>query len=267
MEVVGILHCHSNYSYDAKLSLRELKELFQKNGVQFVCMTEHADELMKDRAAAFVRECDALSDDSFRFIPGFEVPYGKGTHVLMIGMREFFGSYAPDSDALRVWTRRAPFVVLAHPVRNRFKVDDGLLAQLHGIEVWNQQYEGKRVPRVRSLKLFARLKKKRETLVAMGGIDFHRTEHMGAPLTHLDVETLTEDAILEKLKIGAYTVTGTGALVYGACPNTAELIARHRFESHLSVTVIVLGKWVNKILKLLGLSLPTSLKQRVRRNV
>ena len=267
MEVIGILHCHSNYSYDAKLSLRELKELFQKNGVQFVCMTEHADELTKDRAAAFVRECDELSDDSFRFIPGFEVPYGKGTHVLMIGMREFFGSYAPDSDALRVWTRRAPFVVLAHPVRNRFKVDDGLLAQLHGLEVWNQQYEGKRVPRVRSLKLFTRLKKKRETLVATGGIDFHRTEHMGAPLTHLHVETLTEEAILEKLKTGAFTVTGTSVLVYGTCPNTAELIAKHRLESHLSVTVIVLGKFVNKMLAILGIALPRTFRQFVRKSI
>ena len=267
MEVVGMLHCHSTHSYDAKLSLRELKELFQKHGVQFVCMTEHADDLTKERTAAFVRECDALSDDTFRFIPGFEVPYRKETHVLMIGMREFFGSYAPDSDALRVWTRRAPFVVLAHPVRNRFKVDEGLLGQLHGLEVWNQQYDGKRVPRVRSLKLFQRLKKKRRELVATGGIDFHRSEHMGAPLTHLDVDALTEDAILEKLKLGAFTIVGTHALMYGSCPNSAELITKHRCESHFSVSIIALGKTVNWILAIVGISLPKSLKERIRKKL
>lgn len=264
--LVGILHCHSTYSYDAKLSLQELRELFVAHGVNFVCMTEHADELTKERAAAFVRECAALSDDTFRFIPGFEVPCRRA-HVLMIGMRDFFGSYAPDLDALRVWTRRAPFVVLAHPVRNGFKVEDGFLEQLHGLEVWNQQYEGKRVPRIRSLKLFSTLKKKKPSIVATGGIDFHRTEHFSAPLVHLDVAECTEAAIVEKLKAGAFSFGSEQATVYGTLPNVRELIAKHRVESHLSVMIIVLGKFVNKVLKTLGLSLPKSLKERVRKRI
>lgn len=265
-QLVGILHCHSTYSYDAKLSLKELRDLFIEKGVNFVCMTEHADELTKERAAAFVAECDALSDETFRFIPGFEVPCRRA-HVLMIGMRDFFGSYAPDLDALRVWTRHVPFVVLAHPVRNGFKVEDGFLEQLHALEVWNQQYEGKRVPRVRSLKLFDISKKKKPTLVAIGGIDFHRKEHFSAPLVHLDVEEFTEAAIIEKLKMGAFTIVSDQATVYGTLPNAHELIAKHRFESHLSVAIIVLGKFVNKVLKAFGFSLPKSLKERVRKRI
>ena len=81
MEVKGILHCHSTYSYDAKLSLPELKKLLQKKGLSFACMTEHTDELTKERAVAFVEECRSLSDGSFIFIPGFEVPY-KHAHIL-----------------------------------------------------------------------------------------------------------------------------------------------------------------------------------------
>lgn len=266
MQVTGIIHCHSTYSYDAKMSLRELRELFVQNGIQFVCMTEHADELTKERAAAFVGECESLSDATFRFIPGFEVPYRRA-HILMIGMRDFFGSYAPDLDALRVWTRHVPFVVLAHPVRNRFVVEDGLLDQIDALEVWNQQYEGKRVPRVRSLKLYDRLKRKKETLVAIGGIDFHRKEHFSAPLVHLDVESLDEETIIEKLKVGAFTVTSDRALMYGSLPNARELIAKHRFESHLSVTIIVLGKLVNKVLATFGLKLPKSLKERIRKRL
>jgi predicted metal-dependent phosphoesterase TrpH len=267
MEIRGILHCHSTYSYDAKLSLRELRELFIVNGLHFVCMTEHTDELTRERAAAFVAECDALSDETFRFIPGFEVPYGKGTHILMIGMREFLGSYAPDINALRVWTRHTPFVVLAHPVRNRFSVDDGLLSVLHGLEVWNQQYEGKRVPRTRSLRLFDILRAKKQSLVATGGVDFHRSEHFGGPFVTLNVDSLIEREILERLKSGVYTISSDRARFFGLLQNTDELIRAHRMESLLSVIVITLGKYVNKMLIALGLSFPRRLKELVRRRL
>ncbi len=263
MMVQGIVHCHSTYSYDAKMSLSELRELFVANGVQFACMTEHVDELDPKRAAAFVAECATLSDETFLFIPGFEVPYRRA-HILMVGMRNFLGNYASSLEVLRTWSSEASFVVLAHPVRNTFDVEDGLLEQIDALEVWNQQYEGKRVPRVRSLKLYDVLKKMKPSLVATGGIDFHRKEHFSAPLVHLEVDALSEDAIIEKLKAGAFTSVSPQATVYGTLPNVPELISKHRFESHLSVYVIVLGKFVNKVLASLGLSLPKSLKQLVR---
>lgn len=266
MEINGIVHCHSRYSYDAKLSLRELRELCISRGVRFVCMTEHTDELDRERAAAFVRECEALSDDRFRFIPGFEVPYRRA-HVLMIGMRSFYDHYAANIDALIPWTQEAKFVVLAHPVRNHFVVEPRLLQLIDGLEVWNQQYEGKLVPRVRSLVLFEKLHHEKPMLVATGGVDLHRTEHFGAPLTTLNVDTFTEDAILEKLAMGAFTVHSESIRFFGTLPNAQELKREVRFRSHVSVTIIVLGKFVNKTLATLGLSLPKSLKEYIRRRL
>ena len=279
MELTGILHCHSTYSYDAKLSLRELKELCQKNGVRFVCMTEHVDEMTKEQAEAFIRECEALTDESFRFIPGFEVPYKvngearegalgcKHAHILMIGMRKFFGNYAPTIEALKQWTEHASFVVLAHPVRNDFIVDDGLLHEIDALEVWNQQYEGKRVPRTRSITLLEKLREGKPLLLATGGVDFHRTEHFGAPLVSLAVDTFTEEAIIEKLTTGAFIVSSKEATFYGTFPNAEELKQKHWKASLVSVSIIVLGKFVNKTLATLGLSLPKSLKQLVRRRL
>lgn len=278
-EVRGILHCHSNYSYDAKLSLSELRTLCIKNGVQFVCMTEHTDELTRERAMAFVAECEKLSDATFRFIPGFEVPYKvnvadregalghRHAHILMIGMREFFDRYAPNIEVLKRWTEKSAFVVLAHPVRNLFKVDDGLLGEIDALEVWNQQYEGKQVPRIRSLKLLEELRKKKPQLIATGGVDLHRSEHMGSPLVTLSVDELSETKIIEKLKIGAFIVASRHAHFYGTLPDVEEKIRMYRMRSHISVCIITLGKLVNKTLASLGLSLPKSLKQKVRRKI
>jgi len=266
MEVKGIIHCHSTYSYDAKLSLREIKELCLKNGVRFACMTEHTDELTPERAEAFIRECEALTDETFCFVPGFEVPFKK-THILIIGMRTFLGNYAETIDVLRAWTEQASLVVLAHPVRNNFLVSTLLLDEIDALEIWNQQYEGKRVPRTRSIALLEILREKKPLLLAMGGVDFHRVEHFGAPFVTLSLDTLREASILEKLTTGAFIVSSSEATFYGTIPDSHEVKMKHRFESFVSVSVIVFGKWVNKILATLGLSLPKSLKEKVRRRL
>ncbi len=263
MEIKGILHCHSTYSYDAKLSLRELKDLFKAEGMHFVCMTEHTDRMTSERADAFVKECEALSDVTFRLIPGFEVPY-KGTHVLMIGARNFCGNFARSGEELATWAREAKFIVLAHPVRNGFNVDATLLAHLDGLEVWNQQYEGKRVPRTRSIKLFRDLKTKKPELVATGGLDLHRKEHIGTPIVTMDVASLTEDNIIEKLRTGACTISSDRAHIYGTLPNTNEIIKKYFLESAFSVAVIVLGKAVSRVCASLGITLPAWLRRGVR---
>lgn len=266
MEFTGIMHAHSSYSYDAKMSLSEIKELCQKNGVQFVCMTEHTDELTLERAEDFVRECDALSDETFLFIPGFEVPY-EGAHILMVGARTFSGTYAATIEVLKKWTSTASFVVLAHPVRNQFKVSDALLAEISALEVWNQQYEGKRVPRTRSLRLFDNLRLQKPALVATGGVDFHRASHFGAPFITLNATELSEADIVEKLRIGAFRVHSNEASLYGVLPNAPALIHLYRWRSALSVFVIMLGKRVNTLLASCGIALPKGLTRFVRSRV
>jgi hypothetical protein len=236
-------------------------------------MTEHTDDMTPDQARAFVRECDTLSDTTFKFIPGFEVPYqvdaatGNHAHVLMIGCREFFNQYAPTHAKLREWTEHAPFVVLAHPVRNDFVVDLGLLEEIDALEVWNQQYEGKRVPRTRSLALLQDLRIKKLLLVATGGVDFHRIEHFGSPQISMSPDTFTEGAIIEKLRTGAFTVHSDRTQFFGSLPNVATYMEQNRTESALSVGIIEAGKWVNKTLAERNLKLPKWLKQWVRRGL
>ena len=263
MILTGVLHMHSTHSYDGKVPLPELKQLLMEQGVQFACMTEHTDTLDATSAAAFVRECRALSDESFVLVPGFEVPY-KDTHVLHIGTDTFISAFA-DAAALQRWRAVASLVVLAHPVRNHFIVDDTLRTCLDGVEVWNQQYEGKTVPRPRSLQLLASLRSQKASLLATGGLDLHRTEHFGAPLTKLTATACSESAIVAALKSGAYT--------FGNAARTVDAKTAYqpswweRLRSAQTVSVIVCGKWVNKQLAALGWSLPKRLKRFIRARV
>jgi len=260
----GIIHVHSTYSYDGKESLGSLKEFLVGKGINFCCLTEHTDYLTKEKAAAMVAEAKSLCDENFVFIPGFEVPY-KESHILLIGGEEFLGSVA-DGELLRQWSHKCALTVLAHPVRNQFVVDDTMLEVIDGVEIWNQQYEGKIVPRTRSMKLLESLKLKKPGRLATGGTDFHRLEHFGPPLYQLEVDELTSSAILEKLKSGDYTF-GSQKVSVNSEGKVSGDISNLALKSFLSVGVINLGKLTNKTLASLGLKLPKSLKQLIRSKV
>lgn len=263
MIVTGVLHMHSTHSYDGKVPLSDLKQFLMARGVQVACMTEHTDTLDEESAAAFVRECRALSDDTFIFVPGFEVPY-KNAHVLHIGT-DVFTSQVADAATLQTWRAHTPFVVLAHPVRNQFLVDETLLACLDGVEIWNQQYEGKATPRPRSAQLLRDLRVTKGRLLATGGLDLHRQEHFGAPLTKLTISEFSEAAIVSALQKGAYAIENETRSI--AATDTGQPSLRERLLSAWAVSIIVTGKGINKWLAALGLSLPKSLKQLIRARV
>lgn len=264
MEVKGVVHMHSTHSYDGKLSLSELREKLLARGISFACMTEHTDTLTSGAARSFISECRQLSDDEFVFIPGFEVPY-KNTHVLHIGASKFVCQFA-DAEDLVSWRLVSPLVVLAHPVRNEFVIDETLEDLIDGVEVWNQQYEGKRVPRPRSISLLESLRKKHE-LLAFGGLDLHRSEHLGSPVISLEVPYVDEDTILEQLQAGEFSF-GTAFAQFTATEPLHERVTwLVRWNSFISISIIMCGKWVNKTLAQFGFKLPKLLVRTVRAGV
>lgn len=265
MKVKGVIHIHSTYSYDGKESLQSLRDFLMAKGIHFCCLTEHTDKMTVEEARVFVQECKSLSGSQFLFIPGYEVPYNKA-HILLIGAEVFLGQYA-DATLLQTWSSKSALTVLAHPVRNRFKVDTVMEGVLDGIEIWNQQYEGKLVPRPRSKKLLRKLQLKTPTLLAMGGLDFHRVEHFGAPLYTLELDHLTQDAVLRALKEGQYSF-GTRSVEVSALGSwKGDSTFVHKTISFFSVLVIVVGKKTNALLAVLGIKAPSGIKRYIRSRI
>ncbi len=256
MNIRGALHVHSTHSYDGSMSLGELKQTFQKHGLSFACMTEHTDFLDEVRARIFVEECRALSDASFVFIPGFEVPY-QDAHVLMIGCERFLGQSA-DREGLLHWTSASRLTVLAHPVRNHFRVDDPLGGVLDGIEIWNGQYDGIRAPRTRAARLYERLLFARPHLLRTAGLDLHRAEHVHGPVVALEISILSSETIIAALSAGTYTFSDIPAR--GVWRPSLRTIGTSFFSS----TLVSLGKRTNALLKHFGISAPKSLRRRIR---
>ncbi|MDC1205442.1 PHP domain-containing protein [Candidatus Pacebacteria bacterium] len=269
MKYTGVVHMHSTYSYDGKVSLPDLKQLLMKEGISFACMTEHSNEMTKESATHFVEECRRLSDESFVFVPGFEVPYKdpKVFHVLMIGATEFVCAYAHDAQALRAWASCAGLVVLPHPVRNKFQYDETLLDIADGVEIWNQQYDGKCVPRTGSYKLLQTLRKEKPSLFATGALDFHRVEHLTYPRYQIEVDAVSEASIIDALVKAKCTFGNHDHTINPTGDWEEANSVMVRVSSIASTTIIYISKKISKGLAHLGLRFPKSIKRAIRSRV
>jgi hypothetical protein len=96
--------------------------------------------------------------------------------------------------------------VVAHPNRYNYQVSLDLADLLHGIEVWNQGYDGRFLPNHRSLKLLQLFRKQNPGVFAFGGLDLHQI----APVSHLRTVVTAQDgsegSILQALRNGDFTM-------------------------------------------------------------
>ncbi len=262
MLVRGAMHLHSSFSYDAKLSLAEMRSLFAKRGLSFACITEHGDFLEQDKADALAKACADASDENFVFVPGFEIPYDR-CHVMAIGAMKLNLSL-PAIEQIRECKNQGALIVLAHPHRNGFKITSELEGLLDGVEVWNSHYDGKYAPRTRSVEWLKTLIGKGLALRAYAGLDFHRVEHLGGPALSLEVGFLTVSEIVSGLKSNAYGIArGNFHMTpYAKYPGSAIWV---RLKSFFSIVVVTFSKKLSKLMAGWGLRLPKGLKSWLRK--
>lgn len=260
MKIQTVLHVHSNYSYDGKLSLSEIKSHAKKNAVTCVFMSEHADELSTQKGSDFIDECRTLSDSDFLFVPGVEVSY-EGNHILCYGIKKYEKKLA-SLEMLKDFFSDGAVLVWAHPHRGSFAISEDIKKMLTGIEVWNSQYDGKYAPRTRSLFLY----KKSQIPFAFAGIDFHRFSHWGGP--HMEIETteLSEMCLKESLRSGMYTLVGAWNRLDSKLKNMSVWMRIfNRVVSTFFIALIVCFKSLNSFFAKNGIRFPKKIKELLRK--
>lgn len=258
----GYIHLHSRHSYDGKFTLAEIKQKCLELDLNFAVMTEHTDKMNEEDVNRASKDCTVSSDAEFVFIPGFELPY-KNCHILLIGILNVDLNLTPI-ETIRAAKNRGAWIVLAHPHRNKFKVDAELMELLDGIEVWNQQYDGKYYPRFKSIKLFEKNIKKRQSLLAVAGLDMHRASHFGGPTVEMNAE-LTLESILENLKQGKYEIRSSGISLTSRPKLTGIKRLMVIFVGGFSCAAIFFAKKINKWMHEHNITVHWKLKEIIRR--
>ncbi len=218
------LHLHSTYS-DGELTLSELRALLSGAGCRLAFVTDHAEAFGPADLAAYVADCERLSDDAFRFIAGLEFGCEDRMHVLGYGVTAASDSTDPEQVIHHI-ERHGGVSVIAHPKNDHFAWIEGFTVLPQGIETWNTKYDGRYAPRPETFALLERLQVRHPDMRAFYGIDLHyRTQPRGL-LTSIAARTPARDDVLAALARGD-CAGEHGSLVLpssGALP--ADVLAR-----------------------------------------
>lgn len=175
-DMEGLFHVHSNYSSDGRLSLEQLREECVKRNLQFVVVTDHAEDFSQGMVNKFVDHCNEVSDKGFWIIPGLEFVIDKErqVHLLVVGIDESSSEIGPANILESVQeAKNNTLAVVAHLSRSDHYIPPEYEKKIHGIEIWNAAYDSRYLPDHKAINLFWNLKKKNLQLVGFGGLDLH----------------------------------------------------------------------------------------------
>jgi hypothetical protein len=259
----GALHAHSTYS-DGEFTLRELREVFLSDGCSFLGMTDHAEYFDEPSIERYISECESLSDETFRLLPGLEYRCERNMHILGYGATKPTSSSGPQ-EVIRHIDAQDAVSVIAHPRDDFFAWIESFDTLPQGIETWNTKYDGRYAPRPGTFGLLQRLKERCPEMRAFYGQDLHWKKQFRGLHVLLDCDAPESTKILAALAAGKYTgqkdnlqLPSSGVLPESLLEEFGGVQAR----SHRMWRFLKNGK---QTLDRLGIRVPDSLKAQLRR--
>ena len=161
-----LLHAHTTYSHDGRLSPPELAALARSKGFDAILISDHYEDLDEDSFGRLVRDCEAV--DGCLLVPGYEKDW-SGFHLCAFGVDRWIVDEEIGSWSAKV-REAGGIVCLAHPGRYRHKVPERVLAVCDAVEIWNSKrpYDGILGPHPAAYALLG-------DRLALVGQDLHRT--------------------------------------------------------------------------------------------
>lgn len=211
-DMEGVFHVHSNYSYDGKLSLQDLRDECEKRNFQFMVVTDHAEDFSSDKVEKFIDDCEKISGKGFLAVPGLEFAIDKEreVHLLVVGLEKQRLQNGIDGILERVGEdENNSLAVLAHPSRSGHYIPRGYDTKIHGIEVWNSAYNTRYLPDHKAIRLFSSLKRRNPRLVGFGGLDLHDRSGFRGLRIRMAHECHTTPELLSHLKQGKFMIRGS----------------------------------------------------------
>lgn len=257
------IHIHSTYS-DGEFTLPELKKVYKAGGYDFVCMTDHAEFFDEAKLQAYVNECETLSDEQFKFIPGLEFECHQRMHILGFGVTSLVKTLDPQ-EVIRQIRGENGLSVIAHPMDTMFEWIESFELLPDGIETWNSKYDGRFAPRSCTFKLLNRLQQRQTTMLAYYGQDMHWKKQYRGLFNQVNTDSLDAANLLKAMKIGEFVGMKEGLELPSNGKLPQELLSnfeRVNLRYHKKRKMI---KKVKKALDKVGLAIPAPIKTQLRR--
>jgi hypothetical protein len=259
----GAIHLHSVYS-DGEFTLAELRETLIAAGCSFACMTDHAEYFDRQKTRDYFAECDSLSDDRFRFIPGFEYSCYERMHVLGLGVTEAAETQDPQ-EVIRIIARSRGVSIIAHPKDEFFGWIETFDELPNGIETWNSKYDGRYAPRVATFQLLERLRRRKPEMRAYYGVDLHWRRQYRGLLNLARCRSNSREEILGAFARGDYQGVKDDLALPSDGRLPAPLLASFEVMRARSDLMRLAVKRIKQALNRFGVNVPAPLKAQLRR--
>jgi predicted metal-dependent phosphoesterase TrpH len=201
----GIIHIHTAYSHDGMLSLPDFVELAKKKHINFMLLSEHAEDFDDKKMQIFVNECEKITKDGILVIPGLEFNINDQIHILGIGIKKYINKKNPK-EIIQAIHEDNGIAILAHVVIYKTIPFDEL-KDIDFIEIWNPRYGEKLSPTLKSMQIFNKFRKMKKSCIASGGLDFHKSNDFVSLHQEIFAFKLTSDVVLESLIKGDFVTT------------------------------------------------------------
>ncbi len=202
----GDTHAHSLHS-DGVLSLSELANEGVRSGLDFLCVTDH-------NTTSHHRFLPEVGDrHGIALVPGQEVTTHAG-HANAFGEIGFIDFRRPGQEWVDVVAQRGGILSINHPVSGDCSWLHPLTQEPAGVELYHGSWYIDPI----DTSALAWLQRWRRDAVLLGGGDFHNRStplRPGMPTTWVMAEDGSPDAILDGIRAGRTTITGSVSLAEG----------------------------------------------------
>ncbi|MGA7402976.1 MAG: hypothetical protein WCC99_16935 [Candidatus Sulfotelmatobacter sp.] len=256
-------HVHSTYS-DGEFTLAELKRIFSETGCSVVGISDHADSFDQTKLDEYIKECAALSDDTFLFLCSLEYTCEEQMHILGYGATALTQTKEPQ-EVIRHIQEHQGLAVIAHPKDSMFPGIEDFAVLPDGIEVWNSKYDGRYAPRPSTFELLRRLRTRRSGMRAFYGQDLHWKKQFRGIFIELQCDRLDRGEILKTLTAGSYFGVKADLRLPSSGELTSHLAAQFAARHAQSDRMRNFLKAGKKAIDKLGVTAPASIKSHLRR--
>lgn len=195
----GILHAHSNYSYDGHNSIKDIVDWAVTEGLDFVVLTEHDNDFDEHKYSDYVRECKRYRE-KILVLPGIEYSFGekREIHTNIIGINRFILSKNTDdlSAFLDEVHSLGGLAILNHPLNIIKLLTIDVLNKFDCYEIWNTKSDYNYSPDLKNISTFISSK---NIWKAIATSDIHRfplndyvTLCINNPATSCSIDVITK---------------------------------------------------------------------------
>lgn len=261
MVVKGVAHVHSTYSFDGKLSIRELADFFRERDINVVLMSEHVEGLDPEQVRAFISDCQSHSSGGLLLVPGIEI---DALNALFFGVQPV-GPWTSVEHLAQDLVRAGALAAVSHPVKVKNGIPKVTASFVEAVEVWNSRHDGKLVMDSRMVRFWLDLRNSLgRPLVPLCGIDFHDRDDFVPLVFELSCDRLDVVEVIAAIRAGSYCIVRSSIKVPLHC-QTGELAPLYQLMSILYRGIYSAVYKTHRTARWLGLKPSTELRRALRR--